>query len=224
MLPLLVVATALAASPPPGTATDSARYYFTLFAGQSVPFRPRTAHTWATWTKVTDTPAGLVVEPVTISWLPVNGRVRPFWPFAVPGRNFSLDETYALMARYNARVSRWGPYEVTALQYEMARQQAAFLESGAVRYRVFDSFNTNRYVINCVHAVTHASPYIGNRIQPVIRVGEPGTSRLAAIYLRRGALIGYPVREDWVHVLSGGDRYPTVPREPGEYIPRFGSK
>ncbi len=198
-----------------------ARYFFTLFAGQSVPFRPRTAHTWATWTKVTPSADGLVVEPITISWLPASGVVRPFRLRAVAGENWSLEETLAIMARYNSRVSRWGPYEVTAENYRLALEQYHFLESGAARYRVVDSFNVNKRVVNCVHAVTHASPYLGNRIQPVIRVGEPGTSRLAAIYLRRGALVGYPVREDWVLRASGGGIYPTVPRQPGERIRRY---
>jgi len=201
--------------------SQPARYFFTLFAGQSVPFRPRTAHTWATWTKVTPTPTGLLVEPITISWLPASGVVRPLWPWPVPGRNLSLEETLRIMAEHNSRVSRWGPYEVTAEQFRLALRQYNFLQSGAARYRVVDSFNTNRLVVNCVHAVTHASPYLGNRIQPVIRVGEPGTSRLATIYLRRGALVGYPVREDWVLQASGGGIYPTVPRQPGERIRRY---
>ena len=32
---------------------DPARYYFMLFAGQGVPFRHRTAHTWATISRPT---------------------------------------------------------------------------------------------------------------------------------------------------------------------------
>ena len=53
------------------------RYYFTLFGGQSIPFRPRTAHTWATYAKATPTTDGSVyVESFTISWLPAVGPIR----------------------------------------------------------------------------------------------------------------------------------------------------
>ncbi len=221
MSPLLVLATLLGAPPGAGPLpVDPPRYYFTLFAGQSVPFRPRTAHTWATWTKVTPTAGGLLVEPVTISWLPESGPVHPFWPHSVPGKNWNLEETLAIMAAKNSQVSRWGPYEVSAERYEAARRQAAFLGSGAARYRAVDSFNTDKRVVNCVHAVTHASPVLAKRIQPVLRVGEPGTSRLAVLYLRARAFTGYPQRHDWVIEVSGATGYAITAREPGEWVPR----
>jgi len=201
--------------------TGQPRYYFTLFAGESVPFRARTAHTWGTYTKVTPTADGsLIVEPVTISWLPTDARVQPLRLRSVAGRNWNLEETLAIMASHNSRISRWGPYEVDANRFELAKQQAAFLESGVVRFRSIDSFNTNEHVVNCVHALTHAGPAVRHYIQPVIRVGQPGTSRLAKLYLRGGAFQAYPERHDWLLPLIGADRYPITPRLPGERIPR----
>src|SRR5207237_9156654 len=116
------------------------RYYFTRFYDQSVPFRPRTAHTWALYAKATPLADGTVaVEWFTISWLPADGYVEPSRLWSEPGRNSSLDETFALMAANNARVSHWGPYEIDAVRYELAREQARHLESGVARYRALDS-------------------------------------------------------------------------------------
>ncbi|MCE9566289.1 MAG: hypothetical protein K8U57_30060 [Planctomycetes bacterium] len=204
----------------PAATGGQPRYYFTLFAGESVPFRPRTAHTWGTYVKVTPLlGGGESVEPITISWLPADANVQPYRLRPVAGRNWTLPETLDIMARNNARVSRWGPYEVDANRFELAKKQAAFLESGAARYRSIDSFNMNDHVVNCVHALTHAGPNVRKYIQPVIRVGEPGTSRLAKLYLH-GAFQSYPVRHDWLLPLIGADAYPMTPREPGEHISR----
>ena|ERR1700722_133400 len=200
---------------------NPARYYFTLFAGESEPFRPRTAHTWGVYVKTTPTNGGeLISEVITISWLPANAHVQPLRARPVPGKNWSLDETFAIMANNNARVSHWGPYEIDACRFELAREQAAFLESGAARFRAIDSFNLNDYVVNCVHALAHAGPNARYYIQPVIRVGEPGTSRLAKLYVRDGAFTGYPHTHDEIFQAMGGDHYPSVQRQPGEQIRR----
>ncbi|MBA4065856.1 MAG: hypothetical protein C0501_19485 [Isosphaera sp.] len=225
MSPSLLLAAALAAAlaAPPEAAPEppgESRYFFTLFGGQSVPFRPRTAHTWGAYAKVTPTPGGLAVETVTISWLPASGPVQPLRR-SVEGRNYTLEETLAIVAGNDAQVSRWGPYEIDAGRYELARRQAAFLESGAVRFRSVDSFSLNRTVVNCVHALTHADPGVEGYPQPVIRVGEPGTARLATLYARGGTFPAGPEPpQDWVVPLIGADRYPTTARYPGERVRR----
>jgi hypothetical protein len=110
---------------------------------------------------------------------------------------------------------------VAAARWDKAQEHRAYLESGAVRYRAIDSFNLNQEIVNCVHAVTYAHPVLQRRIQPVIRVGEPGTSRLAAMYLRAGSWPGYPETHDWVLAAIGVDQYPHLSRRtPGERIPR----
>lgn len=215
-LAVLALAAGPAAADPPGT-----RYYFLLFGGQSVPFIPRTAHTWATWVKATPTGAGPVaLETTTISWLPADARVRPWKVRSSPGRNWSLDETLAIMAANNGQVSLWGPFEVSSERYRLACEQAALLRTGAVRFRSFDSAGHNREVIHCVHAVTFADPVVCRYRQPVIRVGEPGTSNLAEKYLRNGALVGGAATHDWLVPALGLDRHPVIRREPGESIPR----
>ncbi|MBX9581702.1 MAG: hypothetical protein K2X87_15475 [Gemmataceae bacterium] len=201
---------------PPGT-----RYYLMMFGGQSVPFVPRMAHTWATWVKATPMANGAVaLDVVTISWLPADLEVNPGRLRAKVGRNRTLDETLAIMAGYHARVSVWGPYETDADRFDRAAEQARLLESGAVRFRTFDSLTRRRDVSHCAHAVTYADPVARKYVQPVLRVGEPGTSRLAGRYLRNGAFPGYPDRQDWLLAALGVDRYGVVRREPGERIPR----
>jgi hypothetical protein len=216
-----LVAGSLGAPPAPPVAPDPSRYYMILFGGQSVPYVPRTAHTWATYAKVTPAATGsLVVESVTISWLPAFGPVVPTKIRSEPGKNYSLEETFAISAEQNARVSMWGPYETDAERYERALAQARRLESGSVTYRVLDNLGIRRSVQHCVHAVTYADPVMRYRLQPVIQVGEPGTSRLAKRYLRAGAFRDPEVTHDWLIPVLGIDRHPVIHREPGEFITR----
>ncbi len=204
-----------------GSPTGPPHYYFTLFGGASVPFRHRTAHTWVTFAKVTPTGDGtVIVEPKTISWLPADADVRPHRLRPVEGHNFTLDETFAIMARHNSQVSMWGPFEIDAGRYEALAAQAGFLESGAVRYRTLDSLGRSRTIEHCVHAFTHADPVLQSRIQPVLRVGEPGTSRLALMYERSGAFITGPPTNDWAIPAIGANQYPVIRRQPGERISR----
>lgn len=217
MLTFLVVAAALGApaDPPP------ARYFFILYGGQSLPFKPRTAHTWATFVKATPDAAGVIgVESFTISWLPATGDVKPWRLRAETGKNFTLEETFVIAAEQKDRVSMWGPFEIDATRYELAVVQAQLLESGAVRYRAIDSFTRNIWIEHCVHAVTYADPILKERIQPVLQVGEPGTSRLAERYLKSGAFIGGAVTHDWVLTATGADQFPVIRRYPGERIRR----
>lgn len=218
---MLALLTALLA--PPVVAPECApvpRYYFVLFGGQSVPFRPRTAHTWATFVKATPAPGGgVAVEHVTISWLPASGPVQPLRARSVEGKNYTLAETFGKMAENNGQVSVWGPFETDAGRYALAVQQAATLDSGAVRFRSVDSFRGNRAVENCVHALTYADPELQRLRQPVIRVGEPGTSNLAAKYVNSGA-VANTGGADWVLGAIGADRYPVTRREPGERVRR----
>lgn len=201
-------------------AVSAPRYYFILFGGQSVPFLPRTAHTFATFVKFTPSARGEpAMEQVTISWLPAEGPVQPWRLRPVPGKNHSLEETFAVAAANNARVSMWGPYEIDATRYELAAAQSRALDSGMVRYRTFDSFTRNRSIQHCAHAVTYADPELQKLIQPVLQVGEPGTSRLAAKYAKSGAFLGTDTH-DWILPHLGLDKQPVVRRVPGELILR----
>lgn len=214
-----LVALVLASAPAPAAA-PAPRYYVVLFGGQSIPFQPRTAHTFATFVKATPAADGaMALEQVTISWLPADRTVEPSRLRASTGKNFTLAETFDIMAKNNARVSMWGPFETDATRYALAAQQAATLASGAVRFRTLDSLGRNRDVQHCVHAVTFADPNLQWLRQPVLRVGEPGTSKLAGRYADSGAFVGTRTH-DWLLPALGLDPQSVVRREPGERIPR----
>jgi hypothetical protein len=220
-LAVAVVAVLSLAPAVPASEPDAPRYYFILFGGQSVPFRPRTAHTWATFVKATPAADGShAVESFTISWLPADGPVEVFRLRPEVGKNYTLDETFAIAESQRGRVSMWGPFEIDATRYGLAAEQAKKLESGAVSYRVIDSFRRKPHVAHCVHAVTYADPVLGRAVQPVLQVGEPGTSRLAARYAQSGAFVGGPVTHDWLIPAIGLDRFEVIRRAPGERIPR----
>jgi len=207
------------ASPP--QAIGQCRHYMILFGGQAIPFRPRTAHTWAIFAKASrQTDGSLHVEWFTISWLPAEGPVRPLRLWPQRGKNYTLEETMQRAAEQNDRISMWGPYEISALRYELAREWFFQLNSGQVRYRVLDTLWFNPRIAHCVHAVTYADPILYRRIQPVVRVGEPGTSRLARMYVNAGAFLQPEITHDWLIPVIGLDRYPFVRRLPGERIPR----
>lgn len=221
MLAALTLASALSA-PSAEPAPPAPRYYFLLFGCQSVPhYHPRTAHTFATFVKAAPGADGkTVIEQVTISWLPANGPVQPLRVRAVAGKNYSLEETFAIAARDNARVSMWGPFETDATRYELAVAQAGTLNSGTVRFRSVDSFLCRRAVQNCTHAVTYADPILHRLRQPVpTGYGEPGTSKLVVKYANSGAFAG-PQTHDWLLPVLGLDKHPAVRRELGEYVPR----
>jgi hypothetical protein len=221
VLSSLVVVVALSAAADLSPPAVQTRYFFILYGGQSLPFKPRTAHTWATFVKAAPDAGGVIcMESFTISWLPATGEVKPWKCRAETGKTFTLEETFAIAADQKDRVSMWGPFEIDAIRYEMAAAQLSFLVSGEVLYRAIDSFTRDHFVQHCVHAVTYADPILKNRIQPVLQVGEPGTSRLAAMYLKSGAFIGGSVTHDWVLVAIGADKYPVIRRYPGERIRR----
>jgi len=215
----LALALSAPADPAPHVAA-APRYYMVLFGGQSVPFVPRTAHTFGTFVKATpDATGALSLEQVTISWLPESGPVQPLRIRSVPGHNYTLEETFAIAAKNNARMSMWGPFEIDAGRYNAAAQ-AATLESGAVRFRSLDSLGRNRRVQHCVHALTFADPKLQSLRQPVLKVGEPGTAKLAIKYAESGAFASTETHE-WLVDALGLDKQPVVVRRTlGEQVPR----
>ena len=127
----LLLATRASAADP-----DGSRYFFILFGGQSVPFRARTAHTWATYVKtVPQADGGVTVEYFTVSWLPADLDVKPLKLRTVAGHNWTLEETLALAATQHNRISVWGPYEIDEPRFAFAEEQRQRLESEVPRYR-----------------------------------------------------------------------------------------
>lgn len=220
MLCSLILASSIAAPPPPAgaAALPRPRYYFILFGGQATPYLPRTAHTWATYVRVTPVGGQALIEPLTISWMPTDEAPRAYNLLPGRGKNCSLAETFAIMERNKARVSYWGPYEIDADRFNLAAAQVAHLRSGEIRYRMIDSVFLDKTVCHCAHAVTYADPNLKWLIQPVLRPGEPGTSMLAYWYKQTGAFVEPDVTHDWLVPVLGLDQTAAVKRQPGEWI------
>lgn len=195
----LLAAACLAPSAAAQPTPDGSRYYVMFFGADAGRFRPARTHTWATYVRATPTADGsVVVEPLTISWLPADGSIdslRPFRP--EPGVNLSLHQSLQYAADGGARVAMWGPYETGAPRYHLAARQVGLLESGAIAYRAVDSFGHRPGVDHCVHAITGADPVLAGRRQPVWRIGRRGTADLVAQYVQAGAF-DPTVRHDWL--------------------------
>ena len=114
----------------------------------------------------------------------------------------------------------WGPFEVDANRYALACQQAATLESG--RGAVPHARLARPQPRRCRTASTRSptpTRSVSRYRQPVLRVGEPGTSSLAEKYLRSGAFVGGAATHDWLIPALGLDRYPVIRRRAGRAHP-----
>lgn len=217
-LVLLLTASALGAAEVP-----IERYYMTLFGAQSVPPRTSQTHTWATFVRTHTTGAGEIVVAVdTVSWMPADLKIRAWALRRQPGVNLTFDETIDWIASFGGRVSSWGPYEIDADRYGRFLSRKADLESGTIAYRALGAVTFKSRVSNCGQSFARSSPIVGRRyLQPTPSPGETGTSKLAERYLKAGALQDGGAEYPWLLAATGADRYPMVPRRPGERIPRF---
>ena len=193
------------------------RYFILVFGAQSTPKLPRYTHSWATVVKVTDQGPGAsaIVEHVSISWLPVNGQVRP-WRFRVePGRNFDLDVSLALTLGQRERVSVWGPYETSAAIYQKFLVQRSYLESGQVGYQAIDTIGASARLgngRNCIHALTDLDPLFDRQAYPIFRFGDAASATIVQQLAEKGALVNPCQTHDWLMPILGLDRYPLVRR------------
>jgi hypothetical protein len=219
---LLLTVLPVVASAQPGVAAvadclppaPSERYYVTLFGGQGDVFRPRTAHTWATFVRTAVTPAGeRVVGEDTISWLPATLNVRPWAVFSEPGVNLTLQQTFDFMGSYRRqRVAVWGPYEITAERYAQAMGQKALLESGAVRYHALGLFGRKADVMHCIDGVTRTDPAWERKADPSRWFGEAGTAQATRAAVRSGFILNPTVTHDWIVRAVNPTGYKLTPR------------
>ena len=204
---LVVTVFPLVAAAQPGVAVVrdfrpacSERYYVTLFGGQGDLFRPRTAHTWATFVRTAVDPSGeRVVAEDTISWLPATLNVRPFALCAERGVNLTLRQTFAFMGTHRRqRVSAWGPYEITADRYSQAMSQKALLESGAIQYHSLGLLGRRPDVNHCIDGVTQIDPLWERNANPSWWFGEAGTSQATRAAVRSGFILNPTVTHPWL--------------------------
>src|SRR5687768_15223094 len=124
MRTLLLVAV-LALLSPLASAQAGEAYYLVMFGSQRTPTNPNYSHTWATFAKVCwagDGPCldDATLEAHTISWLPVNQKVRINALLPEPGHNFDLPTTLVWANATNQRTSVWGPYPIEPQLYARA--------------------------------------------------------------------------------------------------------
>jgi hypothetical protein len=163
------------AAPAPAEANE---YYFVLlFSAQTTPTKTRYSHTFATFVRAVGTGPRLDTYDLywhTISWLPVDMKVRTWTFLPECGHNFDLHTTLRGVLANGARVSLWGPYQVEPRVYWNAVGQKANLESGRMHYKAVDIAFPARRVADCIHAVSRVVfPERINLIDPLY--GEPAT-------------------------------------------------
>src|SRR5205085_7204837 len=88
--------------------TPKPRYFMAVFAQETTPRAPRTAHTFATFVKL----EGKSFEAHTISWLPKSDDIRLLRRFPEPGVNLDLKASVKKAADMRAEVHEWGPFEI----------------------------------------------------------------------------------------------------------------
>lgn len=109
-------------------------------------------------------------EAFTISWLPYDflknpnlivfqGKGARLFPKAntcpaVPGRNFSLEETVTLGANAKNVLVMWGPYEIRKEGFDLGVKRMRLLDKGTIKYRADDRLTRKEgTAINCFHAI-----------------------------------------------------------------------
>lgn len=220
---LLLTILPVVASAQPGVAAvadclptaQGERYFVTLFGGQGDLFRPRTAHTWATFVRTAVTPAGeVVVGEDTISWLPATLNVRPWALRAETGVNLTLQQTFDFMGSHRRqRVAVFGPYEITAERYAQAMAQKALLESGAIRYHSLGLFGRKSDVMHCIDGVTRIDPVWERKADPSRWYGEAGTGQATRAAVRSGYILNPTVTHDWIIHAINPTGYKLTPRQ-----------
>lgn len=207
LFPLLVVPVLPAvAAAQPGFAVvtpscqPTERYYVTLFGGQGDLLRPRTAHTWATFVRTRNSPAGeQVVSVDTISWLPATLNVRPWALRAETGVNLTLEQTLAFIDTHpRSRVAVFGPYEITADRYQQAMAQKALLESGVIKYHSLGLFGRKADVMHCIDGVTRMDALWEEKANPSRWFGEAGTGQATRAAVRSGVILSPTVTHPWL--------------------------
>jgi len=142
------------------------RYFVTVFAYEDGQNNALKTHTFATFVRVPATARSLAgasptdVDVHTISWLPAKfGETLKLGIFATKGKNYSLGETLEFARRLKTEVRHWGPYEIDAAMYADALKQIARLNSGDVKYKIYNSAQNTliktktKDVSHCIDAV-----------------------------------------------------------------------
>ena len=126
-------------------------YYVVVFGSQRILHQPAYSHSFGTFVH---TCADGRLEYFTISWLPVEGKVRPYALRPETGKNWALGETLDLCRANRMITGRWGPYQIDCDLWNRALRQKERLEGGDVLYQASDRGALDGVVSNCIHALS----------------------------------------------------------------------
>ncbi|HVJ80092.1 MAG TPA: hypothetical protein VNC50_03390 [Planctomycetia bacterium] len=182
------------------------RYFALFFAYQSCDRKPEESHTFVEFIRA-EVNAGVppvILERNTISWLPRTLIVRIRAWRSEPGRNLTLDETFA--AARCKEILAWGPYELTCEAYRLAMIRKRLLESGAMMYKAVDNIpgQSDKFT-NCVHAVAEIDPDARRIGQYNVKYGEYATRQVIRHFERQDFLINPCAPHDDVYRALGLD-------------------
>lgn len=137
-----IVLAALAAATTARAESLAGHYFMVVWGYEGRSGAPEQAHTFVSFYR-----GGELGKPVTISWLPASGIVRP--GVVVPGRNFTLAETLQIARSRGARLRSYGPYEIQPDLYRRAVERAGELNAGRWDYTMV---NGPSGAMNCIAA------------------------------------------------------------------------
>ncbi len=185
-------------------------YYMSVFAYQTEPNAPRTAHTFATFVKVSyqhgmDPRTGRL-ETHTISWLPASLDVA-LLRGPEPGKNLDLATTLQLGKKEGATIYAWGPYRIRKELYDDALTQIQRLNRGEVEYKALDHVFGEQVSSNCIHAV---SDIVGG---PSLDTGTAHGAEASAMvveHLSPWVIIDRNENKDWLVGRLGLGKEPIV--------------
>jgi hypothetical protein len=191
------------------------RHYLLIFGAQSHPKLPRYTHTFATFVKVGDCPAGGGTPPFeayTISWLPQTLKVRPFRCYSEPGVNLDLETTLRWSQDNRMRVSEWGPYEIEGEFYRIVYEEYLRMQSGIYRYKAIDPFTRGSLTTDCIHAVSDVDYRHSRAEYFFLRSGNPASRHLAFVLSDRERVLAHEDNLSWLNSALGLDCYPIIHR------------
>lgn len=192
------------------TARAEEQYFLVVFGSQTRISRPKLAHSFATFVKVTGPPSACRFESHTISWLPETLDVRLLRFRPERGGNLDLETSLCISMAYEAKIVRWGPYPIDPELYDRAMKQIAHLDSGSVQYKAVDTGSRTDVVSNCIHALADLAG------RGRLRIASPGWGHFASwacVRKLRPWLLDTTGDYEWVAELLGLYEYPIERRE-----------
>jgi hypothetical protein len=179
------------------------RFYVLVFSSQTVPARPKYAHSWAAVVRTVEKEGcgASIAEQQTISWLPASLDIQPLYLHPVPPVNLGLHETIRYAQGNGERVSLWGPYECRPSFFHRFVIQKDFLESGRIGFQSDDNNGEAARTGDaccCIHAITDMDPEYGRSNYPLIWFGDSASEHIVDRFAERGSILHPETEHEWL--------------------------